>query len=173
MPKQGHPLTTGLGDTLNAKSPVIAPDLDHSYGRRNNKDKSFLTTHAITKTIRESFGPRFQWRPYLLRSFFDTQLLTAEARGLIAHDFRIFFMGHKGNIEARYTTNKSKLPESLLKEMRESFMRCSSLLDLEVTHEDPILKQKEELKRVIEKSTPDKVQEISRILGIGNALNSG
>ncbi len=82
-------------------------------------------------------------------------------------------MGHKGNIEARYTTNKSKLPESLLKEMRESFMRRSSLLDLEVTHEDPILKQKEELKRVIEKSTPDKVQEISRILGIGNALNSG
>ncbi len=57
--------------------------------------------------------------------------------------------------------------------MRESFTRCTSLLDLEVKHEDPILKQKEELKRVIEKSTPDKVQEISRMLGICNAFNRG
>lgn len=159
------------GHTLNARSPVIAPDMDHHYGRRNNKNKAFLTTHAITKTIRESFRPRFDWRPYLLRSFFDTQLLTGEARGLIAHDFRVFFMGHKGNIEARYTTNKSRLPEALLKEMKESFMRCAPLLDIEVKHEDPILKQKEELKRVIEGATPDKVQEISRMLGICNAFN--
>lgn len=157
----------GKGHTLNARSPVIAPDMDHHYGRRNNKDKTFLTTHAITKAIRESFRPRFDWRPYLLRSFFDTQLLTAEARGLIAHDFRVFFMGHKGNIEARYTTNKDRLPEALLKEMKESFMRCAPLLDIEVKHEDPILKQKEELKKLVENATPEKVQEILKAMGIG------
>jgi len=161
------------GDPLNARSAVIAPDRDHHYGRGANIDKTFLTTHAITKTIRESFRPRFNWRPYVLRSFFDTQLLMAESKGLIAHDFRTFFMGHKGNIEARYTTNKAKLPEALVKEMREAFMRCTPYLDLEVKHEDPILKQKEELKKLVDNATPERVQEISRMLGIGNASNRG
>lgn len=66
--------------------------------------------------------PRFEWRPYVLRAY-DTQLLIAESRGKIAHDFRVFFMGHKGSIEAKYTTNKGILPKSLISEMREAFKR--------------------------------------------------
>ena len=77
--------------------------------------------------------PRFTWRPYVLRAFFDTQLLIAESRGKIAHDFRVFFMGHKGSIEAKYTTNKSILSKLLTDEMRESFRRSQEFLDLEVT----------------------------------------
>ncbi len=80
---------------------------------------------------------------------------------MIAHDFRGFFMGHKGNIEARYTTNKGRLPEALSKEMREAFMRCTPFLDLEVKHEDPILKEKERLKKFIDESTPERVQMMS------------
>ncbi|MDI1495879.1 MAG: hypothetical protein K8823_1187 [Cenarchaeum symbiont of Oopsacas minuta] len=44
-----------------------------------------------------------------MRAYFDTQLLIAESKGKIAHDIRAFFMGHSGNIEARYTTNKGIL----------------------------------------------------------------
>lgn len=41
-------------------------------------------------------------------------------------------MGHHGSMEARYTMNKSGLPETLLKEMRESFARAEEYLDLEL-----------------------------------------
>ena len=40
-------------------------------------------------------------------------------------------MGHLGNIEAKYTTNKGILSEELIKEMRESFKRASVHLDID------------------------------------------
>ncbi len=55
----------------------------------------------------------------------------AESRGKIAHDFRVFFMGHKGSIESRYTTNKGILPNALVEEMRSAFKRSQEFLDLE------------------------------------------
>ncbi|MDI1495108.1 MAG: hypothetical protein K8823_414 [Cenarchaeum symbiont of Oopsacas minuta] len=54
-----------------------------------------MTTPGITKRVRDTFRPRFSWRPYVLRAYFDTQLI-AESKGTIAHDFRVFFMGHQG-----------------------------------------------------------------------------
>ena len=95
-----------------------------------------------------------------MRSYFDTQLLIAEARGKIPNDFRVFFMGHKGNIEARYTTNKGRIPDSLIQEMRGSFKSCEEFLDLEIKREDPLLKQKEEFKHVIGSATPEQMQEM-------------
>lgn len=77
-------------------------------------------------------------------------------------------MGHKGDIESVYTVNKCRLPEELLKEMREASQRSEEFLDLEVREEDPLLKQKDKLKEVIEKVSPEKVQEILISLGIGN-----
>ena len=59
------------------------------------------------------FRPRFSWRPYILRAY-DTELLVAESKGRMAHDFRVFFMGHKGSMESKYITNKGILPEVLL-----------------------------------------------------------
>ena len=59
--------------------------------------------------------------------------MIAESRGKIAHDFRVFFMGHTGSIEAKYTTNKSILPKLLTDEMREAFRKSQEFLDLEVT----------------------------------------
>lgn len=55
----------------------------------------------------------------------------AESRGKIAHDFRVFFMGHTGSIEARYTTNKNILPKLLEDEMREAFRKSQEFLDFE------------------------------------------
>ena len=56
----------------------------------------------------------------------------AESRGKIAHDFRVFFMGHKGSMEAKYTTNKGMLPVELIEEMKQAFRRSEEFLDLEI-----------------------------------------
>lgn len=161
------------GDVLNADSPVIAPDIDHSYGRGANTGKRFLTTSQITSLVRKSLRPRFRWRPYVLRAYFDTQLLIAESRGKIAHDFRVFFMGHKGSMEAKYTTNKGILPEMLVSEMSEAFKRCEEFLDLETRREDPLLEKKEELRKMIERAAPERVQEMIRLLTSANLNSDG
>ena len=148
---------------------MIAVDSEYKFGRGRNEGKKFLPTRQISRIIRETFRPRFQWRPYVLRAYFDTQLLTAESKGKIAHDFRVFFMGHKGSIEAKYTTNKGVLPETLIGEMREAFKRSEQLLDLEMIEEDPLLKQREKIQKEIEKATPEKVQEIFKMLDICNS----
>ncbi len=119
------------GEKLTPDSAIIAPDTNYKVYRGNNAEKKFLPTSRITREIRYAFRPRFQWRPYILRAYFDTQLLMAESRGKIAHDFRVFFMGHKGSIEARYTTNKGILPNALVEEMQSAFKRSQEFLDLE------------------------------------------
>lgn len=153
------------GDTLNADSPVIAADIDYRY-RKSIKTR-FIRTAQISRLIRETLRPRFNLRAYVLRAYFDTQLLIAESKGKVAHDFRVFWMGHSGSIEATYTVNKGVLPEQLMNEMRESFKRCEEFLDLELREEDPLLKQKEELKAVIDRATPEQVQEMRNAWSIG------
>jgi hypothetical protein len=131
------------GEKIGPDSAVIAPDTSYNIYRGNNNGKKFLPTRRISKNIRDVFRPRFKWRPYVLRAFFDTQLLMAESRGKIAHDFRVFFMGHKGSMEARYTTNKGILPDALVKEMKKAFKRSEEFLDLEMkTDEQMEMQQK-------------------------------
>ncbi len=119
------------GEALTPESPVIAPFAWYPRFRGENEGRRFMETQTLLTTVRKAMRPRFSWRPYVLRAFFDTQLLIAESKGRIAHDFRVFFMGHRGSIEARYTTNKGILPTSLIEEMKESFLRSEEFLDLE------------------------------------------
>lgn len=70
----------------------------------------------------------FQWRPYVLRSYFDTQMMLAESKGLVIRDYRSFFMGHKGDIEAVYTLNKRKLPPQVIEQMRECYSKAQKYL---------------------------------------------
>ncbi|NDB90171.1 MAG: site-specific integrase [Thaumarchaeota archaeon] len=128
------------GETLLPDSPVIAPFSRYVRFRGENEGRKFVETITIRKDIQNAMRPRFTWRPYVLRAFFDTQLLIAESRGKIAHDFRVFFMGHKGSMEAKYTTNKGILPDLLVSEMRDAFGRSEEFLDLEKNN---IGKQKE------------------------------
>ncbi len=65
-------------------------------------------------------------------------------------------MGHRGTIEAKYTTNKGVLPETLIREMRGAFKRSEELLDLEII-ENPLLKQREKIQKETEKAPPEKV----------------
>jgi len=73
-------------------------------------------------------------------------------------------------MSARYSTNKGILPESLLKEMRESFLRSEELLDQEVTYKDPIIQQKEELNDTIQKATPE---QLGKMLEMVQTMNIG
>jgi hypothetical protein len=102
--------------------------------RQSDRDDQHITTKTLTKEIRDAMRPRFDWRPYVLRSYFDTQLMVAENNGKIAHAYRQFFMGHKGDIEARYTTHKGRLPDSVIEDMRTAYEK--SLVYLETRKAD-------------------------------------
>ncbi len=159
------------GEPLHGNSAVVAPDHTHTLNRGRNTFKTFLPTRQISKEIRKTFRPRFEWRPYILRAYFDTELLIAESKGKIAHDFRVFFMGHKGSMEARYTTNKGMLPEILIREMRDSFERSEEFLDLETNKSDAIQDQKQEMHNIIHDATPDELDSMLEVLQSTGKMN--
>ncbi len=110
------------GEKLKAESPIIRPKLM----AQKSVDRPFIRTNNIGDALRLPIRKvGFSWRPYVLRAYFDTQLMLAESKGLILRDYRTFFMGHKGDIEARYTTNKQKLPESVIEDMRSSYQKAA------------------------------------------------
>lgn len=78
----------------------------------------------------------FQFRPYLLRAYFDTRLLECERKGFVTRDYRQHWMGHVGDIEAQYTTAKNTLPESLIEDMRSSYAKCEPYLSTVPTKTD-------------------------------------
>jgi len=151
------------GEKIGPDSAVIAPDTSYKVYRGKNAGKKFLPTRRISEDIREAFRPRFRWRPYVLRAFFDTQLLMAESRGKIAHDFRVFFMGHKGSMEARYTTNKGVLPNALVKEMKSAFKRSQEFLDLEMKTDDQLEIQDHETGEVETTTAHQAIQIITKL----------
>jgi site-specific recombinase XerC len=109
------------GERLDEESDVIAP----AWSK-----KAFLTSINVGDAVRKAIrAAGFAWRPYVLRAYFDTQLLLAESRGKMTHAYRAFFMGHVGDIEARYTTNKGRLPPDLIEDMRDAYRRSSAFLE--------------------------------------------
>jgi hypothetical protein len=91
--------------------------------------KPFIRATNVGDVIRSAIRKAgFEWRPYVLRSYFDTQLMLAESKGLVLRDYRGFWMGHKGDIENRYTTNKARLPETVIDDMREAYRRSQKFL---------------------------------------------
>ena len=120
------------GERLDGDSPVIAPRASYNARRGANAEKAYLSTAQISKLVRgvihKAIGKDSGVRPYDMRAFFATQMLTAEARGKIAHDFHVFFMGHAGTMLDNYTTHKGILPDQLVGEMLEAFRRAEPLL---------------------------------------------
>jgi integrase len=111
------------GEKLTSESPLL------QFDPRGNRRNSFLRTALVTRDIREAMrGSGFSWRPYVLRAYCDTAFDIAESKGFISHPWRMFFMGHKGDIEARYSTNKGRLPPVMIEEMREAYKRASGLM---------------------------------------------
>ena len=95
-------------------------------GVRKNK---FLRTTLVTRDIKEAILlAGFNWRPYVLRAYFDTNMIIAESKGKISHPYLQFLMGHKGDIEARYSTNKGFLPPDMIEDMRKCYINCEPFL---------------------------------------------
>ena len=115
------------GEDINYDSPLLQLD---TRGVKKNK---FLRTPLVTRDIREAIVlAGLNLRPYVLRAYFATALDIAESKGLISHPWRQFIMGHKGDIEARYSTNK-RLPLNMIEEMRESYRKCTKFLETRVS----------------------------------------
>jgi hypothetical protein len=55
-------------------------------------------------------------------------MIIAENQGHVSHPYLQFFMGHKGDMEARYSTNKGRLPPDLIEDLRQSYRRCEPYL---------------------------------------------
>lgn len=135
LPRQGCNYLLGYlkmrlsdGERLDASSPVIVFEKGYELRRNKISDTKFITTKNITSEIRDSIRAVIKARPYVLRAYFDTQLLLAESNGKIAHAYRQFFMGHKGDMEARYTTNKGRLTTELVEDMRRAFAQSEQFL---------------------------------------------
>lgn len=110
-------------EELTYESPLLQFDV------RGVKKNAFLRTTLVTRDIREAIEQTgLKMRPYVLRSYFSTALDIAEAKGLISHPWRQFIMVHKGDIEARYSTNKH-LPPDIIEEMREAYRKCLKFLE--------------------------------------------
>ena len=119
------------GDVLGPESPLIAVERRNrlkGWHNRGHDSPPFMTTPAITGSIRDTIRSVTEVRPYALRAYFDTQLLMAESHGCMTHAYRQFFMGHKGDMEARYTTNRGRLTDQMREDMRRAYRQSQLFL---------------------------------------------
>jgi hypothetical protein len=119
------------GESLTPSSPLIAPDVTKGAIR------PFATSWGVGRLVRKRLRQfDIKARPYDLRTRFDTQLMLAESHGRMLRDYRVFFMGHKGDIEHRYTVNRRNLPYEVVEDMREAFRKSQRYLSSEEIGED-------------------------------------
>ena len=117
-------------EKLSGESPLILPNENKSRKEMKNR---FLETQLISREIKKAIKKAgFTWRPYVFRAYFATNLDIAEANGKISHSWRQFIMGHKGDIEARYSTNKN-LSDDIKDQIRETYKRCEKYLSTQTT----------------------------------------
>ncbi len=118
--KQYLELRIRNGEQITTTSPVITA-LEHNPHKVGQHIRTTNIGDLMRKAIRNA---GFKWRPYVLRRYFDTRLMVAESDGLVIRDWRVFWMGHKGDIEHVYTVNKG-LPQDVIEKMREAYTRSS------------------------------------------------
>ena len=104
-------------EQLKPDSPIITPD---KYGLAGKHIRTTNIGDLIRVAIRKA---GYDWRPYILRRYFDVRMMRAEGDKLILRDYRVFWMGHAGDIEAVYTLNKD-LDEETWEELRNAYARA-------------------------------------------------
>jgi hypothetical protein len=127
------------------KGEILTPEtpLMKAFGNKK-KPGDFVGTDylrwEIARVIKnlEKAGLMPRCRPNDLRAFFDTQMLIAQQKlgDKLPQDFRVFWMGHRGSMEANYTTNRHSLPISLMNAMREAYSKASYWLLQSVNPEE-------------------------------------
>jgi hypothetical protein len=113
----------GAREDLTPESPIIAHERPRAGAKRFVQTRKI--THLIRKYMRKA-GVRK--RPYVLRAYAETQLIIAESKGKISHPYLQFIAGHKGDIEARYSTNKGKLPPDMIEDIGARYKACEPIL---------------------------------------------
>ena len=147
------------GEELTPESAIVTP---------KQRMKPFIRATNVGDVIRSAIRKAgFSWRPYVLRSYFDTQLMLAESKGLVLRDYRGFWMGHKGDIENRYTTNKARLPETVLEDMREAYRRSQKFLQTIAggAGEDALRESFRKQLLLVSGFTSDEVEELDLSMG--------
>lgn len=121
------------GEKLSARSPVIAvaPHQSENWLRGSGRPNSFVTTETITYELRTGIKkvlpPGTRWRPYVLRSYCSTRLLSAENAGKVTRDVREAVLGHDLGVSGRYNLSKKLHPDQI-EEMRAAYARCEPFL---------------------------------------------
>jgi hypothetical protein len=134
-----------LEEELDAQSPLVSVSSSHNRrGWRSVREieSNHIVAAVVGRDIRSAMRPMFNYRPYVLRSFFSTRLLMAVSEGVVDNNYRVYWMGHQGIMSARYSTNKAMLPPDLVESMRDSYKRCLPyLLGVSLNEEDMRRKQ--------------------------------
>lgn len=123
--KQLLELRMSNGETLTAESPIDTSLKWHGKALKGGPVGHITTRKIGTSMKKPIVKAGFDWRPYILRTYFDTRMMMAQNDGLIIKDWRVFWMGHTGDIDAVYTTNKPVLPPDLIEKMREAFAKAA------------------------------------------------
>jgi len=111
------------GEELTPESPIIG------HKTKRAAVNPFIRTVKLGDLIRKSMRKAgVRKRPYVLRCYAETQLIIAESKGKISHPYLQFVAGHKGDIEARYSTNKGRLPPDMIEDMRQAYKDCEPFL---------------------------------------------
>lgn len=145
--KKGRPVLDKNGkqkeelraEKLTDDSPIVAHN--HPYrlqyekaGKINYYTESFVPaqniSYAIISPVFKKLGLKQPSgddnRPYVLRSYFDNRLMSAESDKKIGviYSWRQYWMGHVEGIEAVYTTNKG-IPKDVIEQMRKAYAQAS------------------------------------------------
>ena len=170
------------GEKINDKSPVISPDPKMS---RIKEPKTFMMSTIVERETKKAIvNAGFTWRPYVFRHRFGVSLDASEGKGLISHSWRMHIMGHVGDIETTYSTDKP-LPDSVIDDMRNAFLKCLKNIETEargITDDDKVSLEKsltgtvlmkifgyskEESERLMELSDDELQKELQKKLGNG------
>jgi integrase len=148
------------GELLGPESSVVKPE---------RAKKPFIRTINIGDAVRHALRAAGfnDVRPYCLRTTFASALLEAENDGKVAHPFTVLWLGHKGDMSARYSANRGKLGTSMVDRMREAYRRCEPYFST-VTSSNAAAEGQEKVLRMTLKylGVPDSALEGKQILQI-------
>ena len=163
--KQYLELRIRNGEMITPASPIIT-----ALAYNPCKVGQHIVSNNVGDLMRKAMrAAGFQWRPYILRRYFDTRLMVAESEGLVIRDWRVFWMGHKGDIEHVYTVNKG-LPEDIIEKMRQAYARGSNHLvttGKEETSQDKILETFNLQFLTIAGHTKDEIDKLGNLSKLG------
>lgn len=130
------------GESLGSNTPLLTKS---KFALRS--EEPFLTRTKVSELIRRAIRTAgYDNRPYDLRPYFASRMLMAQDERLVQRDYRTFWMGHKGDIEHKYTTDR-RLPKDQVEAMRSAYSGATK--HLETRHTPPSAKDFEKMQNEI------------------------